>query len=361
MLPHARARDAAGGRCPLAPDRRGRRGGVVGRGPRRGRGERAARTSRATGSPSRTRCTPPPSTARRRAGGGARCTAAWRSYVDRPRGARAPPRARRRAGRRARGARARGRGGRGAGARRVGDRRRPARAGAGAYALQARGRRAGARDARRRAPHPRRRPPAGARAARGDPRGHAARADPQRRAAAARRGPLQRAGLRRHRAAARGGARGRRRPGARGRDRARPHATSRCNHNGNVPAADAHADRALALAEGADDPTLLAQALAGRAMVDFLLGHGVDWAMVEPCGRARGRGSRGAAVPAAELDLRLPEAVDRPLRRGPRGAGRAAAGGVRVGRRERHRLPAVLGRGAGDRRRRPRRGGRAGR
>ena len=54
-----------------------------------------------------------------------------------------------------------------------------------------------------------------------------------------------------------------------------------CNHNGNVRAADAHADRALALAEGADDPTLLAQALAGRAMVDFLLGHGVDWAMVE--------------------------------------------------------------------------------
>ena len=54
-----------------------------------------------------------------------------------------------------------------------------------------------------------------------------------------------------------------------------------CNHNGNVPAADAHADRALALAEGADDPTLLAQALAGRAMVDFLLGRGVDWAMVD--------------------------------------------------------------------------------
>ena len=54
-----------------------------------------------------------------------------------------------------------------------------------------------------------------------------------------------------------------------------------CNHNGNVPAADAHADRALALAAGADDPTLLAQALAGRAMVDFLLGRGVDWAMVE--------------------------------------------------------------------------------
>ena len=54
-----------------------------------------------------------------------------------------------------------------------------------------------------------------------------------------------------------------------------------CNHSGNVPAADAHADRALALAEGADDPTLLAQALAGRAMVDFLLGRGVDWAMVD--------------------------------------------------------------------------------
>ena len=177
----------------------------------------------------------------------------------------------------------------------------------------------------------------------------AARPDAQRRAAAARRGPLQRAGLRRHRAAARGGARGRRRPGARGRDRARPHLRPLQPQRQRRRAADAHADRALALAEGADDPTLLAQALGrprdGRlpARPRGRLGDG------RPRGRARGRRSRRAAVPAAELDRRLPEAVDRPLRRGPRGADRAAAGGDRVGRRERPRLPAVLGRGARDR------------
>ena len=158
-------------------------------------------------------------------------------------------------------------------------------------------------------------------------------------------------------AAARGGARGRRRPGARGRDRAGPHLRplqpqrQRPRAPTRTPPARSRSPRR------ADDPTLLAQALAGRAMVDFLLGRGVDWAMVDRAVALEGGDRAAAAVPAAELDRRLPEAVDGPLRRGPRGADRAAAAGVRVGRRERPRLPAVLVRGARDRRRRPRRGG----
>ena len=54
-----------------------------------------------------------------------------------------------------------------------------------------------------------------------------------------------------------------------------------CNHFGNAPAADAHADRALALAARAEDRTLHAEALAVRVMVDFLIGRGVDWAMID--------------------------------------------------------------------------------
>jgi DNA-binding CsgD family transcriptional regulator len=54
-----------------------------------------------------------------------------------------------------------------------------------------------------------------------------------------------------------------------------------CNHGGNFDAADPHADRALAQAARTGDPTLLAEALAVRAMVDFLIGRGVDWAMLD--------------------------------------------------------------------------------
>jgi hypothetical protein len=54
-----------------------------------------------------------------------------------------------------------------------------------------------------------------------------------------------------------------------------------CNHLGDFEAADRHADAALAHARRAGDPTLLAEALAVRAMVDFLLGRGVDWAMLD--------------------------------------------------------------------------------
>src|SRR4029079_12409193 len=46
-------------------------------------------------------------------------------------------------------------------------------------------------------------------------------------------------------------------------------------------AAHSPASPALARAVAPTPPPLLAQALAGRAMVDFLLGHGVDWAMVD--------------------------------------------------------------------------------
>ncbi len=55
----------------------------------------------------------------------------------------------------------------------------------------------------------------------------------------------------------------------------------RCNHLGDSAGADPHADRALALAAEAGDGPLLAEALAVRAMVDFMIGRGVDWALVD--------------------------------------------------------------------------------
>jgi DNA-binding CsgD family transcriptional regulator len=54
----------------------------------------------------------------------------------------------------------------------------------------------------------------------------------------------------------------------------------RCNHLGDFEGADPHADRALTLAQEAGDPALLAEALAARVMVDFLIGRDVDWSLV---------------------------------------------------------------------------------
>jgi DNA-binding NarL/FixJ family response regulator len=54
-----------------------------------------------------------------------------------------------------------------------------------------------------------------------------------------------------------------------------------CNHFGDAASADAHADSALAHATRAEDRALLAEALAVRAMVDFLIGRGVDWSVIE--------------------------------------------------------------------------------
>ena len=55
----------------------------------------------------------------------------------------------------------------------------------------------------------------------------------------------------------------------------------RCNRHGDVAGADAPADRALAHAARARDRTLMGEALAVRAMIDFLLGRGLDWAKLE--------------------------------------------------------------------------------
>ena len=55
----------------------------------------------------------------------------------------------------------------------------------------------------------------------------------------------------------------------------------RCNRHGDVAGADAPADRALAHAARARDRTLMGEALAVRAMIDFLLGRGIDWAKLE--------------------------------------------------------------------------------
>ena len=68
----------------------------------------------------------------------------------------------------------------------------------------------------------------------------------------------------------------------------------RCNHHGDFDGADPHADRALALAEEAGDPALLAEALAARAMVDFLIGRGIDWRLVD---RALALEGDGRAAP----------------------------------------------------------------
>jgi DNA-binding CsgD family transcriptional regulator len=51
----------------------------------------------------------------------------------------------------------------------------------------------------------------------------------------------------------------------------------RCNRHGDVAGADEPADRALAHAARVRNPTLLGEALAVRAMIDFLLGRGIDW------------------------------------------------------------------------------------
>ena len=55
----------------------------------------------------------------------------------------------------------------------------------------------------------------------------------------------------------------------------------RCNRHGDIPGADAPADRALAHAARVRNPTLLGEALAVRAMIDFLLGRGLDWAALD--------------------------------------------------------------------------------
>ena len=55
----------------------------------------------------------------------------------------------------------------------------------------------------------------------------------------------------------------------------------RCNHLGDFAGADVHADRGLAHAVVVDDPPLLGEALALRAMVDFMRARRIDWTMVE--------------------------------------------------------------------------------
>ena len=55
----------------------------------------------------------------------------------------------------------------------------------------------------------------------------------------------------------------------------------RANHRSDFAGADVHATRALGHAVRAGEPGLLAEALASRAMVDFLLGRGVDWGLVD--------------------------------------------------------------------------------
>jgi len=55
----------------------------------------------------------------------------------------------------------------------------------------------------------------------------------------------------------------------------------RCHHLGDVARADVHADDALARATALGDPALLADALAMRAMVDFMRARRIDWSTVE--------------------------------------------------------------------------------
>ena len=66
----------------------------------------------------------------------------------------------------------------------------------------------------------------------------------------------------------------------------------RCNLHADLARADMHADRALAHARRAADPTLLAEALAVRAMVAYLVGRGIDWALVEQALALEGRSDR---------------------------------------------------------------------
>ena len=55
----------------------------------------------------------------------------------------------------------------------------------------------------------------------------------------------------------------------------------RCNHLGDFAGADVHADRGLVQAKVVGDPALLAEALALRAMVDFMRARRIDWRTVE--------------------------------------------------------------------------------
>ena len=55
----------------------------------------------------------------------------------------------------------------------------------------------------------------------------------------------------------------------------------RCNRHGDIAGADEPADRALAHAARVRNPTLLGEALAVRVMIDFLLGRGIDWEMLD--------------------------------------------------------------------------------
>ena len=119
-------------------------------------------------------------------------------------------------------------------------------------------------------------------------------------------------------------------PALRGRDRARPLLRPLQPPRRRRRRRRARRPRARAR-RGRRDPTLLAQALAVRVMIDFLLGRGIDWAMVDRAVALEGGDRAGAALPAAERDRRLPEAVDRALRRGARGADRAAAAGADSG------------------------------
>ena len=93
----------------------------------------------------------------------------------------------------------------------------------------------------------------------------------------------------------------------------------RCHHLGDVARADAHADHGLAEATALGDPGLLAEALAMRAMIDFMRARRVDWSMVE---RALAGEDRGRLLPlqlrpsilAAQLELgdgRLADARER--------------------------------------------------
>jgi hypothetical protein len=149
---------------------------------------------------------------------------------------------------------------------------------------------------------------------------------------------------------------GRRRPGARDRDRAGPHLRP-LQPQRQRPRRRRARRPALALAEGADDPPLLAQALAAAR-----------WST--SCSAAGSTGRWSTAQVALEggdraVPLYLqPSSISACLKlwTGRYDEARAeltgaAEGPHRVGRRERPRLPAVLGRGARARRRRPRRAG----
>lgn len=66
------------------------------------------------------------------------------------------------------------------------------------------------------------------------------------------------------------------------------------NHMADYRGAGPHAERALAIAERAGDRSALAEALATRVMVRFLMGHGVDW---DSLARAQGLEDRDVPLP----------------------------------------------------------------